>query len=153
MNIVGVKDLLSKIDFIGISAYAPWPQQLSPSAMEVPIQTVAYEMKPFGIDLNAYLMKQNKQLIYSEQGLGGCTEGGRVAPDLAFVKKHPFWGVWPAGGYQPGQDPWKVSSSAALTSWMCLLCYCKGAGAPVDAGRQESKKASVTPRSAAGLCC
>eukprot|EP00775_Hariotina_reticulata_P011691 gene11691-11835_t len=107
INVAGVKDLFARLDFIGVSAYAPWPQQLSPSAMEVPVQTIAFEMKPFGIDLNTYLKKQNKQLIYSEQGLGGCTEGARVAPDLAFVKKHPFWGAWLAGGYQPAKDPWR----------------------------------------------
>jgi len=107
---VAVKDLLSKIDFIGISAYAPLPAQLSAEAMEVPIQTIAFEMQPFGIDLKTYLFKQNKKLVYSEQGLGGCGEGGKVAPDLAFVRKHPFWGAWISQGYQADKDPWQVSS-------------------------------------------
>lgn len=107
VDVEGVKQLLHKSDFIGLSSYAPLPAELSLAAMEVSIQTAAFELKPFGIDLSTYLFAKNKQLIYSEQGLGGC-ERNAVAQTLDYVRIHPFSGLWPSGGYTTSVDPWKV---------------------------------------------
>lgn len=65
-------------DFIGLSSYAPLPASLSSEAMEVSIQTAAFEFLYFGIDLKRLLFVDGKQLIYSEQGLGGLTDNGRL---------------------------------------------------------------------------
>lgn len=99
-------------DFIGLSSYAPLPAELSLAAMEVSIQTAAFEMQAFGIDLSTYLFAKNKQLIYSEQGLGGC-ERNKVARTLDFVRVHPFSGLWPSGGFTPAVDPWSVDQYQA----------------------------------------
>jgi hypothetical protein len=114
-------------DFIGISAYAPLPEVLTPEAMEVPIQTLAHELAPFNISLRALLAGLDargrgsalnpgcaraappgtpRALIYSEQGLGGTTDNAQLPPDLEYVRRNPFSGGPPA--YSTALDPWKV---------------------------------------------
>lgn len=46
----------------------------------------------------------------SEHGLGGCNWDSSVAPDLKFVKEHPWIGHWPSNGYDPKTDPWRNSA-------------------------------------------
>lgn len=67
-------------DFIGLSSYAPLPANLTHETMEISIQTAAFEFLYFGIDLKRMLFVAKKQLIYSEQGLGGLTDNARWAP-------------------------------------------------------------------------
>eukprot|EP00878_Enallax_costatus_P021261 GHUV01022503.1.p1 GENE.GHUV01022503.1~~GHUV01022503.1.p1 ORF type:complete len:402 (+),score=62.90 GHUV01022503.1:1266-2471(+) len=105
IDVQGVKDLLDQSDFIGLSSYAPLPANLDFPSMGRATQTVAFELTVFGIDLRKYL---KKPIIFSEQGLGGCTEGRKVAPDLNFVRIHPFYGAWLTNGYSASVDPWKV---------------------------------------------
>lgn len=64
-------------DFIGLSSYAPLPEDLMFQSMEVAIETAAFEFLYFGIDLKRLLFVYGKQLIFSEQGLGGLTDNGR----------------------------------------------------------------------------
>jgi hypothetical protein len=99
-------------DFIGLSSYAPLPANLTQASMEISIQTAAFEMQPFGIDLKAYLFNKGKPLIYSEQGLGGCTDNKKLAPSLEYIRVHPFSGC--GGWYSSQLDPWKVSSFMLL---------------------------------------
>lgn len=75
--------------------------------MEVNHQTVAFELGFFGINLNDYLVKKNKPFHLTEQGLGGGQSDGKIAPNLAWVAKHPFWGAWPWIGYTKSEDPWQ----------------------------------------------
>jgi hypothetical protein len=78
-------------DFIGLSAYASLPTNLTMPSMEVSIQTVAYEFQSFGISLRNLLLRSNKRLIFSEQGLGGYRDG-RISPDVPTLAKYPFLG-------------------------------------------------------------
>ena len=91
-------------DFIGFSSYAPLPADLSFDALEVSLQTAAWELRYFGIDLRRY--SKLKPLIYSEQGLGGCTDNNTIAPDLEYLQKHPYIGTPPT--YSAKLDPWKI---------------------------------------------
>ncbi len=64
-------------------------------------QTIAYEFGFFGISIKDLLLKQGKQMIYSEQGLGGTLgdSTGTIAPDINYMAKYQFKGSWPLGGY------------------------------------------------------
>jgi hypothetical protein len=99
-------------DFIGLSSYAPLPEDLTQASMEVSIETAAFEMQPFGIDLKSYLMQKNKPLIYSEQGIGGCTDNRKLPSSLEYVRVHPFSGC--GGWYSSQLDPWKVSNVTVM---------------------------------------
>jgi hypothetical protein len=59
--------LLAANDFIGISGYGSnYPlRQLSWRDMEIPLQTLAYELKFFGVNLKEYTSK--KPVLYVEQ--------------------------------------------------------------------------------------
>lgn len=60
--------LLAANDYFGISGYGSGytadPKTLSWRQMEIPLQTLAYEMKFFGIDMKQYMQKE---VIYVEQ--------------------------------------------------------------------------------------
>lgn len=84
-------------------------------------QTVAFELSAFGIDLRNYL---NKPIIFSEQGLGGCSERGKVAPSLDFMRIHPFWGAWLTQGYSTSVDPWKVRRVELSWRLRVVLQHC-----------------------------
>lgn len=87
-------------DQIGCSGYANYPHNgevpdvLEPATMERSLETVAFEFETFGIDLKDLLFNQNKSFVYSEQGLGGATAFGKIAPNITFVAQHPFWGEY-----------------------------------------------------------
>uniref|UniRef100_A0A383VZ49 GH18 domain-containing protein n=1 Tax=Tetradesmus obliquus TaxID=3088 RepID=A0A383VZ49_TETOB len=106
IDVEGVKQLLDASDFIGLSSYAPLPANLTQASMEVSIETAAFEMQPFGIDLKSYLFAKGKPLVYSEQGIGGCTDNKRLPPSLDYIRVHPFSGC--GGSYSSQLDPWKV---------------------------------------------
>jgi hypothetical protein len=59
--------LLAANDFVGISGYGSGYRlkQLSWRDMEIPLQTLAYELKFFGVNLKDYTSK--KPVIYVEQ--------------------------------------------------------------------------------------
>jgi len=104
VDVEGVKALFAGIDFLGCSAYGSLPTSLQLADMEVSIQTVAFELAAFGIDLKNYL---NKPFVYSEQGLGGYNqEGNAIAPDLATLSKFPMRGKW-LSSYIADKDPWQ----------------------------------------------
>lgn len=105
IDVGGVKDLLAKSDFIGTSGYASTAQNVVPASHEVSTETVAFEFLSFGIDLKHYMFNLDKPFVYSEQGLGGCESNGAIASSLAFVAKHPFWGIWKR--YETWLDPWQ----------------------------------------------
>uniref|UniRef100_A0A383VY54 Glycoside hydrolase family 42 N-terminal domain-containing protein n=1 Tax=Tetradesmus obliquus TaxID=3088 RepID=A0A383VY54_TETOB len=108
------KLLLSANDFIGISGYGSGYRlkQLSWRDMEVPLQTLAYELGFFGINLKEYTSR--KPVIYVEQGLGGVLQYGILpAPDLATVSRYTFSGSWPVGGYKREFDPWQRQDFSA----------------------------------------
>lgn len=106
LDLEGVRGLLDKSDFIGASGYASTDLDVVPSSHEVSLRTVNFEFLSFGIDLRHYMFEKGKPFYYSEQGLGGCESNGQIAPSLAFVAKHPFWGIW-AGQYSTSIDPWQ----------------------------------------------
>eukprot|EP00882_Tetradesmus_deserticola_P031793 GHRQ01035964.1.p1 GENE.GHRQ01035964.1~~GHRQ01035964.1.p1 ORF type:complete len:140 (+),score=25.43 GHRQ01035964.1:387-806(+) len=101
--------LLAAADFIGLSSYAPLPANLTQASMETSIETAAFELLPFGIDLKELIFVKNKSISYSEQGLGGTTDNYRVPPNLTVVRSAPYAGSPPR--YSAQLDPWKVSSA------------------------------------------
>ncbi|KAI8466530.1 MAG: hypothetical protein J3K34DRAFT_433433 [Monoraphidium minutum] len=106
VDAAGLRRLLDKSDFIGASGYASTAQNVVAASHEVSAETVNFELLSFGIDLRDYMFKENKPFVYSEQGLGGCQSNGDVAPDVGWVAKHPFWGLWPRR-YETWLDPWQ----------------------------------------------
>jgi hypothetical protein len=94
-------------DFIGLSSYAPLPENLTFTSMETTIETAAFELLPFGIDLKELIFVKNKLISYSEQGLGGTTDNYRVPASLAIMRNAPYAGSPPR--YSSRLDPWKVS--------------------------------------------
>ena len=64
-----------------------------PAALEASWETLAYEMALMGAPLQETVLNKGKRLILSEQGVGGCDRKGNVAPDAAWVAKHPFLGL------------------------------------------------------------
>lgn len=104
VDVPGVKSLFSGVDFLGCSAYASLPATLKLADMEISIQTVAFELAAFGINLKDYM---NKPFVYSEHGVGGySSKGNQIAPDLAALAKYPMRGVW-LGQYSVESDPWR----------------------------------------------
>ena len=104
VDVPGVKSFFSGVDFLGCSAYASLPTKLKLTDMEISIQTVAFELAAFGINLTDYM---NKPFVYSEHALGGYnSKGNRIAPDLAALAKYPMRGIWP-GQYSVESDPWR----------------------------------------------
>jgi hypothetical protein len=131
VDLQGVRELLEKIDWLGTSAYASMPADLGtgasgnkttapgPAIMEISWSTLAYEMQLMGLPIQDLILNRGKRMIYSEQGVGGCDRKGNVAPDVAWIAKSPYLGLWPAGGgYGAGSssapvDPWKRADFAA----------------------------------------
>jgi hypothetical protein len=99
-------------DFIGLSSYAPLPENLTFTSMETSIETAAFELLPFGIDLKELIFVKNKSISYSEQGLGGTTDNYRVPASLAIMRNAPYAGSPPR--YSARLDPWKVGSYEQL---------------------------------------
>ncbi|GBF89297.1 hypothetical protein Rsub_02174 [Raphidocelis subcapitata] len=130
IDVGGVKDLLDKSDFIGISAYASLPPgELTPASHDVSAQTANFEFNSFGIDLKEYMFSKGKPFVFSEQGLGGCQSNDAVAPDLGYLAKHPFQGCW-GGAYDPSRDPWKNAEFRAYRRrfYETLSQYVKNGG-------------------------
>eukprot|EP00878_Enallax_costatus_P029509 GHUV01032004.1.p1 GENE.GHUV01032004.1~~GHUV01032004.1.p1 ORF type:complete len:417 (+),score=79.95 GHUV01032004.1:157-1407(+) len=133
------KALLDANDYFGLSGYgAGYPadaKTLSWRQMEIPLQTLAYELSFFGIDLKQYMQKQ---VIYVEQGLGAVLQYGMLpAPDLATVARYPFSGNWPVDGYNKQVDPWQRKDFTAYrrafyTATLDLLDRDKGQQYKVD---------------------
>lgn len=65
--LLALQALLDANDYLGVSGYGSGYRlkQLTWSDMEIPLQTLAYEMNFFGIDLKQYMKK--KPVIYVEQ--------------------------------------------------------------------------------------
>lgn len=105
VDLPGAKALFNKMDFVGVSGYAPILRPLSFEAMEISWETAGYEFGLFGISLKD-LANQGKKLVYSEHGLGGCYWDFTVAPTLEFLRLHPWLGYWPSNGYEAKTSPW-----------------------------------------------
>lgn len=119
-------------DFIGLSSYAPLPANVTYDSMETSIQTAAFEMLAFGIDLKELLFSKNKSLVYSEQGLGGTTDDCRIPPDLQYIREHPFSGAPPQ--YSDELDPWQVRDSRSvqrLSGLVKTAFSCQAVGCPM----------------------
>lgn len=102
-----VQKLFKTVDFIGISAYAGLPQNLSPDDLETSMKTVDQELALFGMSLKGL----KKEIVLSEYGLGGAMsgDGNTVAASSANVAASPYWGI--GGVYQSWRDPWQKSDN------------------------------------------
>lgn len=132
VDLGGVRALIEGLDWLGTSGYASMPPDAGAgsdanargaAALEASWETLAYEMGLMGIPLQDIVLNKGKRMIFSEQGVGGCDRKGNVAPDAAWVAKHPFLGLWPNhGGYSSSEaangapivNPWKNAQFADL---------------------------------------
>jgi hypothetical protein len=71
-DIASLKKVFFAADAYGISHYAPMPLgAIDPADFEIPLHTLDYELKTWGIDLKALIIKYQKEVLFSEVGLGG----------------------------------------------------------------------------------
>jgi hypothetical protein len=102
VDLNGVRELIESLDWLGTSGYASLPADAGTggpnargaSSLEASWETLAYEMALMGLPLQELVLGKGKRMILSEQGVGGCDRKGNVAPDAAWVAKHPFLGLW-----------------------------------------------------------
>lgn len=105
----------NEIDFIGISAYAPYS---GPGMLLNEFENSAFNVGDSlrtlgnGIDLASLVNSGKLELHYSEFGIGGGNEGNAApAVSARMVGKQPWAGV--AGFYSPSTDPWQIPSLQA----------------------------------------
>lgn len=111
IDAAAVNKLVSQdIDFIGISAYAPYTgpgmklNEFENSAFNV---GESLKLLANGVNIATLINSGKLELHYSEFGLGGGNEGNaRPASSAAMAGKQPWAGV--AGYYNSAWDPWNV---------------------------------------------
>jgi hypothetical protein len=117
IDATGVRDLLSNtVDFVGISAYAPYSgagfpaREFENSAFNV---GDALRSLAAGLDLASLAASGRLELHYSEFGIGGGTNGnGAQAPLADAAARQPWAGI--TGSYSAGRDPWRRADLAAF---------------------------------------
>lgn len=107
INVPEVQKLFRAVDFIGVSAYAGLPRYPKLSDIETSFKLVDQELGMFGMSLKGL----NKELIYSEYGLGGGMTGDYRTPAKSswIVAASPYWGV--EGTYSTKLDPWQIADN------------------------------------------
>lgn len=131
-DVYTIKRVLMNCDVIGISHYAPMPLgTISAANFDTPINTAAFELNVWEIDLHGIIANGNKDFIFSEVGLGGGDQDSKLpAADLQSLAGHPSLGIW--GKYNVGQDPWKRYDYAHYRRrWFFgLITWLRGGGSP-----------------------
>jgi hypothetical protein len=104
-----IKRVFEVADAIGISHYAPAPARaVTPGSFNLPIDTTAYELSHFGIDLPALIADPNRDFLFSEVGIGGGNpDNQRAASNLVELATNIHNGIWAV--YNVAQDPWRNS--------------------------------------------
>ncbi|KAF8071087.1 UBP4 [Scenedesmus sp. PABB004] len=107
INVGEVQRLFRAVDFIGVSAYAGLPRYPNLADLETSLRKVDQELGLYGMSLKGL----NKELIFSEYGLGGGQTGDYKTPAQSSfnVAASPYWGV--EGVYQASMDPWRISDN------------------------------------------
>jgi hypothetical protein len=114
-----VKDLLSnKLDFLGISAYAPYSgANFAISELQNAAFNVADALSSFasGLSLSSLIDAGKLELHYSEFGIGGGVNGlAQIAASADACAKQPWAGI--SGSFSTGLDPWLQSSLSSFRS-------------------------------------
>ncbi|KIY96863.1 hypothetical protein MNEG_11101 [Monoraphidium neglectum] len=105
-----IQRVFQSSDVLGISHYAPAPTDgPTPASFSMPIDTTAYELSHWGIDLKALIMTGGRDFLFSEVGLGGSDPAdSRPATSLAELAANPLDGIWAV--YNIAQDPWRIAN-------------------------------------------
>eukprot|EP00877_Chromochloris_zofingiensis_P008388 jgi/Chrzof1/3802/Cz13g09110.t1 len=136
-NLPAIKQLLSTVDFIGVSNYGRVPVNPKPEDFEWGIQDMAEELKAMGISLSDLMKTRGTKLLWSEFAIGG---GKSRCSDV--VAGTPFEvGYFTSSGisttYTRAKDPWKQylpNASVPLRDYMrnfyvqALKLLAKGGG-------------------------
>jgi hypothetical protein len=117
IDAVGVTDLLSsKLDFVGVSAYAPYSGAgFGTNEFENSAFNVADSLRGLGVavDLPRLAASGALELHYSEFGIGGGMNGnGAIAPSADVCAQQPWAGI--TGAYTGAADPWQRSDLGAF---------------------------------------
>jgi hypothetical protein len=102
-----IQKVFEASDVIGISHYAPAPQRgVSPGTFSLPIDTAAFELSHWGVNLKGLIAKGSRDFLFSEVGLGGGDPNNqRTATSLAELATNIHNGIWAV--YNVAQDPWR----------------------------------------------
>eukprot|EP00879_Flechtneria_rotunda_P011737 GHRR01012258.1.p1 GENE.GHRR01012258.1~~GHRR01012258.1.p1 ORF type:complete len:433 (+),score=130.19 GHRR01012258.1:664-1962(+) len=115
VDAAGLVELFNnQLDFVGISAYAPFTgPDMELNEFENSAFMFAEEMQNYGVNVQSLISSGKVELQYSEFGLGGGGSygGGQVARNPGDVALRPFFGIY--GVYAPDKDPWAIASNKA----------------------------------------
>lgn len=114
-----VNDLLTnKLDFLGISAYAPYSgADFAISEFQNAAFNVADALSSLanGLSLSSLINSGKLELHYSEFGIGGGVNGlAQIAASADACAKQPWAGI--SGSFTTGLNPWLQSSLSAFRS-------------------------------------
>eukprot|EP00798_Chlamydomonas_sp_ICE-L_P013213 gene13213-19048_t len=127
-----VIDLLSSVEFIGISAYAPLPVDFTTNQLQNSAFQFYQGFQDVGINLEYIMQQKGIELHYVEYGLGGGTSqnGDGVVRSASQAAAKPFWGVF--GVYRENRDPWQYAPVREFmeTFWEKTLEWLKDDGGP-----------------------
>ncbi|KAI8462886.1 MAG: hypothetical protein J3K34DRAFT_462714 [Monoraphidium minutum] len=126
-----IRRVFETTDAIGLSHYAPAPSTgLNAGSFSMPIDTAAYELAHWGIDLKG-LLAGGKDFLFSEVGLGGGSSDGRAAAtSVVELALNPLNGIWAV--YNTAQDPWRNADFKTYRrQWFkSLMTFLYGGGGP-----------------------
>lgn len=127
-----IKRVFETSDVIGISHYAPAPHTgVSAGMFSMPIDTTAYELAHWGINLKDLITRGGKDFLFSEVGLGGGDPNNqRAASSLLELAMNPLNGIWAV--YNTAQDPWRNADYKLYRrEWFkALTTFLYGGGGP-----------------------
>lgn len=107
-----VIDLLSSLNFLGISAYAPLDLDFSQNALQNSAFNFVSEMsKALNTNMDRLIRQHGIEIHYVEFGVGGGQDAQGQAPtqDPSEAAKKPWAGVF--GPYSKSKDPWTLTPS------------------------------------------
>ncbi|GBF99164.1 hypothetical protein Rsub_11609 [Raphidocelis subcapitata] len=136
-NTPKLRELFDDVDVVGISHYAPSPSRgVNAGAFSLPIDTTAYELSHWGVDLKKLIRKGDKDFLFSEVGLGGGDQDNKkAAGNLLELATNIHNGIWAV--YNVAQDPWRNADYKEFRrEWFKALTeflYAGGAPHRVDA--------------------
>ena len=107
-----VVDLLSSLDYIGISAYAPLELNFDRNSLQNSAFNFVQEMsRAVNTDMDALIRRHGIALHYVEFGVGGGEDatGQRPTRDPSEAARKPWAGVF--GPYSKSKDPWTLTPS------------------------------------------
>lgn len=102
-NLNDMKDLISSVDFVGLSAYAPIKVRLKRKHFRRSLKQLVSSLSTYNLSLPV-----KKPVYYIEVGLGGGSyknNGKSKAKNPRQAAKNPYAGIWDLSN--PNNHPWK----------------------------------------------